>query len=106
MFIGGLPHYEVNPGGRVADLAVADMIPMGEGSVDLIIGIHGLTSSRFVVAAFETNTWESCQVDADDIDTIEPADAYSILRGLSFADINLTSSTAMASLISSTFPPS
>ncbi len=103
VFIGSIPAFPVVDGGLVTDLAVADVIPVGDGAVDLLVGIQGITDSRVVAAAFSSDSWESCEVDVDDIDTIEPIDSGLAVSGLAYSDLVYTSpSTNTATVLVNT----
>lgn len=72
----GLPVFDIPTGGFVTDLAVGNLEPPQSGPDspdDLVIAIQGSegSDSSLIVLAFGSSGWESCEVDVDDIDSVD-----------------------------------
>jgi hypothetical protein len=76
----------------VKDLATDDVIPMGFGPEDILVGVQSNTGGGSVLAvAFDDSGWESCEVDVDDVDTVIPSRPSSVARGPVLANVVVSS---------------
>ncbi len=83
-----LPSFAIQSNSTVTDLATDQIVAIGDGSDDLLVGIQGNSGGATVqAAAFDNSGWESCEVDVDDIDTVTPARESVVARGGTLANV-------------------
>jgi len=75
----------------VTDLDVGEILLVGFDRDDLLMGLRGAQSSLLTASTFNIvlGSWQSCEIDVDDIDTLVPFDNFN--RGLGLNRVAATS---------------
>lgn len=82
IFASAITPVQVPAGFTVTDLDVGEILLVGFDRDDLLMGLRGAQFSRVTASTFNIvlGSWQSCEIDVDDIDTLVPFDNFN--RGL------------------------
>lgn len=82
VFLAPIEPLEIPNDAGVTDLSVGEVLLIGSMRDDLIAGIRGNTQSTLAISTYNFNTsqWETCEVDVDDIDSVDSFPAQQVVE--------------------------